>query len=124
MQCLILTNFAGSMSSIRQEKISSLLKRELALIFQQESQNLLGGMFTTVTLVRVTSDLGVAKVYLSFMAVNDKKEALAKVNTVNWKIRKILGSRVGKQLRKIPELSFFIDDSLDYFEEIDQLLKD
>jgi ribosome-binding factor A len=112
------------MSSIRQEKISSLLKRELALIFQQESQNLLSGMFTTVTMVRVTSDLGVAKVYLSFMAVKDKKEALAKVNTVNWKIRKILGSRVGKQLRKIPELSFFIDDSLDYFEEIDQLLKD
>ncbi len=112
------------MSSIRQEKISSLLKRELALIFQQESQNLLGGMFTTVTIVRVTSDLGVAKIYLSFMAVSDKKEALAKVNAVNWKIRKILGSRVGKQLRKIPELSFFIDDSLDYFEEIDQLLKD
>lgn len=112
------------MSSIRQEKISSLLKRELAIIFQQESQNLLGGMFTTVTMVRVTSDLGVAKIYLSFMAVSDKKEALAKVNDVNWKIRKILGSRVGKQLRKIPELSFFIDDSLDYFEEIDQLLKD
>jgi ribosome-binding factor A len=73
------------MSSIRQEKISSLLKRELALIFQQESQNLLGGMFTTVTMVRVTSDLGVAKIYLSFMAVSDKKEALSKVNDVNWK---------------------------------------
>lgn len=112
------------MSSIRQEKINSLLKRELALIFQQESRNLFNGMFITVTVVRVTPDLGVAKAYLSFMATKDKKAALETVREQTWKVRQLLGSKVGKQLRRVPELTFFIDDSLDYFDEIDRLLKE
>jgi ribosome-binding factor A len=111
------------MASIRQEKVSSLLKRELALIFQRESRNLFEGRFITVTQVRVAPDLGSAKVYLSFMAVADKQVALEQVKSVDWKVRQILGSVVGKQLRRTPELFFYLDDSLDYYDEIDRLLK-
>ena len=109
--------------SIRQEKISNLLKQELALIFQKESRNLFRGRFITVTIVKVSSDLGLAKVYLSFLAVPDKKEELEHVKSQKHEIKKILGSSLGKHLRRIPDLAFFIDDSLDYYQEIDDLLK-
>ncbi len=112
------------MAKIRQEKISNLIKRELALIFQQKSHDLFGGRFITVTLVRVTSDLGLARVYLSFLAVNDEKEELEAVKRVTGQIRGLLGNKTGKQLRRIPELEFYVDDSMDYSEEIDRLLKD
>ena len=111
------------MASIRQEKVSSLLKRELAVIFQRESRNLFEGCFITVTQVRVAPDLGTAKVYLSFMAVSDAKSALEQVKQNDKKVRQILGNTVGKQLRRVPELFFYLDDSLDYYDEIDRLLK-
>jgi ribosome-binding factor A len=111
------------MDSIRQQKVNSLLKKELSIIFQEESRNLLGGKFITVTQVRVSPDLGLAKVYLSFMAEKEINAALELVKSAGWQIRKNLGSKIGKQVRVIPELHFYIDDSLDYFEEIDRLLK-
>lgn len=111
------------MDSIRQQKISSLLKKELAIIFQKESSTLFGGRFITVTQVRVSPDLGLAKTYLSIMASKDKQADLKMIREQDWKIRKLLAAKVGKQLRKMPELAFYIDDSLDYYEEIDSLLK-
>lgn len=111
------------MDSIRQQKVNSLLKKELSIIFQEESRNLLEGKFITVTQVRVSPDLGMAKVYLSFMAEKDTSGALELVKSAGWQIRKKLGSKIGKQVRIIPDLQFYIDDSLDYFEEIDRLLK-
>jgi ribosome-binding factor A len=71
----------------------------------------------------VSPDLGLAKVYLSFMAEKEINAALELVKSAGWQIRKNLGSKIGKQVRVIPELHFYIDDSLDYFEEIDRLLK-
>lgn len=112
------------MASIRQEKISNLLKRELALIFQQESRNFFGGKFITVTHVNVTSDLGLAKTYLSILASQDEKEDLKFIEQQNWRVRKKLASRVGKQLRKIPELKFFIDDSLERYAEVERILNE
>lgn len=81
------------------------------------------GTMITVTNVRVSPDLGVAKAYLSIFPANKKEEGLKVVEEKNHQIRKLLAVEIGKQVRKIPELSFFIDDSLDYFEEIDRLLK-
>ena len=112
------------MASIRQQKISSIIKRELALIFQQESRNLFEGRFITVTIVRVSSDLGLAKTYISFLAVKDPKAELKKVNAVSNQIKHLLAQKVGKQLRRVPDLNFYLDDSLDYYEEIDRLLKE
>lgn len=111
------------MDTIRQQKINALLKRELAIIFQQESRNLFLGKFITVTQVRVTPDLGLAKVYVSIMTSMDKEADLKMIREQDWKVRKKLADVVGKQLRKMPELAFYIDDSLDYYEQIDSLLK-
>jgi ribosome-binding factor A len=112
------------MGSIRQEKIASLIKRELALIFQQESKQLFHGRFITVTNVRVTPDMSLAKVYLSIMGVKDPVEELKPIQSVAWKVRHLLAQRLAKSLRKVPELRFYIDDSLDYYDEIERLLKD
>lgn len=111
------------MPSIRQEKIANVIKQSLAIIFQQQSSFLFDGMFITVTQVRISPDLKLAKVFLSFMAVKDKEEALKKVQSQKSRVRKLLGDDVGKQLRLVPDLQFHIDDSLDYAQKINELLK-
>ena len=110
------------MESIRQSKINKLMQKELAEIFRAESKNLFGGAFITVTVVRVSPDLGLAKIYLSIMG-NNSKDALKLVVDQTKHIRKLVGNQVGKQLRVIPELNFYIDDSLDYAMKIEELLK-
>ena len=75
-----------------------------------------------MTQVRIGPDLGLAKVYLSFMAVKDKDEALKQVEAENWRVRKALGGKVGKQLRRVPELNFYVDDSLDFVDEVQRAL--
>lgn len=109
--------------SIRQQKVASLLQKELAVIFQSESRNLFKGALITVTVVRITPDLGFAKVYLSFFLTEDKDELLKNIRSHNSKIRYELGKAVGKQLRIVPELQFYKDDSIDYAMNINELLK-
>jgi len=111
------------MAGIRQEKMAELIRRDLSVIFQREANSWFGGMFISVTQVRMAPDLGLAKVYLSFMAVPDKKIALEAVRQEGWRVRKTLGGIIGKQVRVIPVLNFYLDDSLDYYETIDQALK-
>jgi ribosome-binding factor A len=111
------------MSSVRLEKVSALLKRELSTLFQQNMHIMFEGMMITVTQVRVSPDLGVARAYLSFFPTDKKQRGMELAQEKKGHLRKLLADQVGKQLRKIPELSFFVDDSLDYFEEIDRLLK-
>ena len=111
------------MTSIRQERVAELIKRELSMVFQRQATTWFDGMFITVTMVRIGPDLGLAKVYLSFMAVPDKKKALARVEVEAWWVRKALGDKVGKQLRRVPELNFYIDDSLDYVDSVNQALQ-
>ena len=111
------------MDSLRQQKVNKLLAKELAEIFRSNSRTLFGGGFITVTGVRVSPDLSSAKVYLSIMAAKDKKAIFNLVETQNKTIRRELGAIVGKQLRIVPELAFYIDDSLDYALKIDELLK-
>jgi ribosome-binding factor A len=111
------------MESVRQQKVSKLLQKELAEIFRSQARTLFGGAFITVTQVRVSPDLGSAKVYLSIMATKDRNAIFKLVNEQNHVIRKKLGTIVGKQLRVVPELHFYIDDSLDYAMKIEELLK-
>jgi ribosome-binding factor A len=111
------------MESIRQQKVSKLIQKELAEIFRGESKSMFGGAFITVTIVRVSPDLGSAKIYLSIMATKDRQAIFKLVEDQTSVIRKKLGNVVGKQLRVVPELMFFIDDSLDYAMKIDELLK-
>ncbi|HCZ08869.1 MAG TPA: 30S ribosome-binding factor RbfA [Flavobacteriales bacterium] len=114
------------MAGIRQERLAALLQKEIGSLLQQESSLRFGGHFITVTTVRLTPDLSLARVYLSFMpiaSVGKPEEGLALVQAEGFFIRKKLAGKVGKHLRKMPELRFFLDDSLDHYEEIDGLLK-
>src|ERR1051325_3568117 len=115
--------YAPLMDTTRQLKIARLLQKELATIFQKESRNLAAGALVTVTVVRVSPDLSVAKVYLSFFPVKDAQKFLENIKAKVKEIRGALGMAVKKQLRIVPELVFYIDDSLDYADKIDRLLK-
>src|SRR4051812_21846391 len=101
------------MDSTRQNKISRLIQKELSEIFQRESRNLFDGAFITVTMLRVSPDLSVAKVYVSLFASKDPKALLKKIKESTKEVRKLLGLRIKNQVRIIPLLEFFIDDSLD-----------
>jgi ribosome-binding factor A len=111
------------MPTTRQNKVSRLLQKELAEIFQREARGLFGGAFITITQVQISPDLSVAKIYLSVLGVQDKKVFLEGIKKHTSEIRKHLGIRVKNQLRIVPELVFYIDDSLDYADRIEKLLK-
>jgi ribosome-binding factor A len=111
------------METTRQQKISRLIQKELGIIFQQESRNLFDGALITVTKVQVSRDLAIAKVFLSLFITVNKEGLLDKIQHHGREIRHHLARRVHNQLRVMPELHFFLDDSLDYIENIDNLLK-
>ena len=111
------------METTRQKKVSKLIQKELSIIFQKEIHQFLGNILVTVTGVRVSSDLSVAKAYLSIFPVEKPKEALNILNENKKVFRKLLGNSCRHQLRIIPELIFYLDDSAEYAEEIEKLLK-
>lgn len=111
------------MESNRLEKINRLVLKELSDIFLLETKKM-RGVLISVTQVRVTPDLGIAHAYLSFFPSEKADELLDNINSNIKSIRFDLGKRVGQQLRVIPNLTFHLDDSLDYLENIDNLLKD
>lgn len=112
------------METKRQQKISKLIQKELSEIFQREIKTR-NGLMITVTKVNVTTDLSYARVYLSIFGPNReaKGDVVKEVNEMGRNIRRLLGERIRFQIRVIPELQFFEDDSLDYIENIDNLLK-
>lgn len=111
------------MESIRQQKVARLLQKEIGEIFTKREVSIANNLMISVTQVRVSPDLGVAKNYLSLFPAKDKQETLEKIKSQAGEIRYVLGKKVGQQLRHIPELHFYLDDSFDYAERIDQLLK-
>jgi ribosome-binding factor A len=111
------------MSSIRQNRVEGVIQEELSTYFQRNAREICLGAMVSVTVVRVTSDLSLARIYLSVFAGPDKQEVLESIRTNSRKIRGEVGKRL-KNMHKIPELTFYIDDSLDYAETINKLLKD
>ncbi|CAN5356977.1 30S ribosome-binding factor RbfA [soil metagenome] len=95
----------------------------MAEIFLSESRGLFGNVMITVTVCRMSADLGVAKIYVSLFPVKDKDQLLKQIKEHTSELRGILGRRISKQVRVIPELVFFLDDSIDYAHHIDDLLK-
>lgn len=126
------------MDSTRQNKISRLIQQDLGDIFLKEMKPVIGQSLVTVTKVRVTSDLSIARAYVSIYPVGDmpvtretpegtKATKQLVINAIVdniGDIRRRLGIREGKQLRIIPTLDFYLDDSLDYIENIERLLKE
>lgn len=110
------------METTRQAKISRLLQKELSELFRQQTSKT-HGVIVSVSNVRVTPDLSLARVYLSVFPSDKGAEIIANINNSARTIRYELAQKVRYQLRKTPELSFFIDDSLDYIDHIDSLLK-
>ncbi|MES2651423.1 MAG: 30S ribosome-binding factor RbfA [Bacteroidota bacterium] len=109
------------MESKRQQKFAGLLQEELAAIFQREGAAYLPNTLVTITKVRVSPDLAVAKVYLSFLNTNNTSLSVATVNSHASEIRYKLGSRIRHQARVIPTLSFFVDDTNEYVEHMDKI---
>ena len=111
------------MDSIRQNKVSRLIQRDLSAMFQNECREYILGAMVSVTTVRVSPDLSYVKIYLSIFPSDRANEVMTSLEENKRNIRFILGRKVGKQMRIIPELRFFVDDSLDYLDKIDELLK-
>lgn len=111
------------MESTRQAKISRLIQKELSEILRRETAKT-QGVLVSVSAVRVSPDLSIAKVYLSIFPSAQAKQILENIERNARTIRYDLGTKVRFQLRKIPELAFYLDDSLDYIENIDNLLKE
>ncbi|MFN0255868.1 30S ribosome-binding factor RbfA [Pedobacter ureilyticus] len=109
------------MESNRQKKFAGLLQEELASIFQREGAAYLPNTLVTITKVRVSPDLAVAKVYLSFLNTNNTSLSVATVNSHAGEIRYKLGSRIRHQARVVPTLTFFVDDTNEYVERMDQI---
>jgi len=109
------------MESKRQRKFAGVLQEELAAIFQREGAEYLPNTLVTITKVRVSSDLSVAKVYLSFLNANNTALAIAEVNSHAGEIRYKLGSRIRHQARIVPTLNFFLDDTNTYVEQMDKI---
>ena len=110
------------MQETRQNKIARLLQKELSVIFQEQTRSL-HGVMVSVTRVKISPDLSVCTAYLSIFPSEKGEEMIQNITKNDKQIRYELGTRVRYQLRIIPELRFFIDDSLDYIERIDELLK-
>lgn len=117
------TYLCRQMDSTRQHKFSRLIQKELGEIFLLETKGKFGNIMITVTETRVSPDLGMAKVYVSLFPVKDKEMVLELIKKNTSEIRGLLGKRIRHQARVIPELVFYIDDSLDYAERINELLK-
>jgi ribosome-binding factor A len=105
----------------RQQKVNSLLQKDLADILLRDV--IIPNTMISVTRVNITPDMSVARVNLSIFATKDKTAAFKQILTRKAEIRHLLGERVKHQLRIVPDLQFFIDDSLDRIERIDELLK-
>jgi ribosome-binding factor A len=109
--------------STRQHKISRLIHREMADILLKVNKTKFTGKLISVTVVRVTKDLGIARVYLSIFPSEFAIGILNEIEMINKQLRGELGRKLGKSLRVIPELEFYIDDSLDYIDNINKLIK-
>ena len=107
----------------RQNKVARLIQKELAEMLQTYARNWFQGSIISVSVVRISPDLSVAKCYLSIFPDNRKDEIMGTISQHIKEIRYQLGTRIRNQVRIIPELRFFIDDSLDYIDHIDELLR-
>ena len=113
-----------TVTTTRQNKVARLLQKELGDLLQRRGRDFLGKKLATVTTVRISPDLSVAKIYLSVFPVTKDEDPLEQINNNLGTIRHDIGNKLRNQLRIIPELVFYIDDSLDYIENIDKLLND
>lgn len=108
--------------TVRQQKFSKLIQKELSDIFQRDRRGILENAFITITDVQMSPDLSVAKIHLSMMLIKDRQAVLDRINLRKKEIRKALGDTIRKQVRVIPELAFFIDELEEKATKMDALI--
>ena len=109
------------MESKRQQKFAGVIQKDLAAIFQREGMNYLPNTLVTITKVRVTPDLAIARIFLSFFNNQNAPQALNIIKAHASEIRYKLGSRIKDQARIVPQLEFFVDDTNEYVERMDKI---
>ena len=107
----------------RQKQVAAVLSEEINDIFRRLSLNMINGGMVSIASVKVTPDLLEARIYLSMYKVADEKAALKKIENQSWEIKKELTSRVKNQLRRMPVLKFYIDETLDHVFKMEELFK-
>jgi ribosome-binding factor A len=107
----------------RQQKFSRLIQKELSEIFQRDKKGILENAFITIADVKVSPDLGVAKIFISMLLAKNKEKTLENLNLRKSEIRKALGNKIGKQVRIVPELIFIIDEVEENAQRIEDLIK-
>jgi ribosome-binding factor A len=105
----------------RQLQVGRLIQKDLGEIFRKDLKSVLGNSFVTITDVKVSPDLSIARVYLSFMMVNDKEALLETIRENTKKIRGLFGNRARNQLRIVPDFQFYIDDTAEYAQKMNEL---
>jgi ribosome-binding factor A len=116
-------NVRKMLESKRQKQVAGLLNQELSDIFQRMGLNIIDGGMVSISKVTITPDLFDARIYLSFFQVTDNEALLEKIKERSWEIKRELTSRVRNQLRSMPQLSFYIDDTLDYVFKMEEIFK-
>lgn len=107
----------------RQQKFGRLIQKELSGIFQRDKKGILDNAFITIADVKMSPDLGVAKIFISMMLAKSKEKTLEKLNLHKKEIRKALGDKIGKQVRVVPDLIFIIDETEENAQRIEDLIK-
>lgn len=107
----------------RQKQIAGVINEEMNTIFQRLGLNMQDGGMVSISSVKITPDLLEARIYLSLFQVKDKKSVMHRIETKTWEIKKELAARIKHQVRRIPELQFFADDTLDQVFKMEELLK-
>ncbi len=112
------------MEGKRQKQVAAVLEKELNEIFQRLGLTMLNGGMISIAAVKITPDLFDARIYLSFFKVNNPTATLKIIQERSWEIKKELTARVRHQLRSMPQLTFYIDDTLDYVDKMEKLFND
>ena len=107
----------------RQKQVAGLIQEEMNAIFQKMSLTMIDGGMVSIADVKVTPDLLEARIYLSLFQVKDRAATMQKIEDKAWEIKRDLTSRIAKQLRRMPELRFYLDDTLDQVFKIEEILK-
>lgn len=111
------------MESIRQKQVGEVIRRFFGMILTEEGVNIFGrGKLVTVTEVKMTPDLLVAKIYISVYGTEDKQEVILLLEDAQVPLRQALAAKIGKQMRRMPEIEFFLDETVDEMYRVDELL--
>ena len=107
----------------RQKQMSSMISKEMSDIFQRMGYNIIGKGMVSISKVTITADLYEVRVFLSFFQIDNPEELLKEIKTRDWEIRKELALRIKNQVKKIPVLNYFMDDTLDYVFHMEEVFK-